>query len=110
MAIYLFDSTGSWIAWKRTDDDRFLWATDGDRIGWFPWGDGVALDNMSEYLGTVVDNTWLVHEAFISERGYPGIPGGDRFENAGYPGHPGFHEGRSFSDLGSDVPRSRLHK
>lgn len=109
MAIYLFDSTGSWIAWKRTDDDRFLWATDGDRIGWFPWGDGDAVDNAGEYLGTVIDGSWLLYRDFQHERGYPGKPGA-RFANAGYPGHPKFHDGCSLPGGYSDVPRNRLRR
>ncbi|PDP88007.1 hypothetical protein CQJ94_09295 [Glycomyces fuscus] len=111
MAIYLFDSTGGWIAWKRTEDDRYLWATDGDRLGWFPWDDGVALDNGGEYLGTVVRGSWLLYQdSFGGERDHPGTPGGNRFENVGYPGHPGFHEGCRTPAGYGDVPRDRLRR
>jgi hypothetical protein len=40
----VYDSSGDWIAWRRTTDDRFLFDEDGDAIGWFPWGDADAVN------------------------------------------------------------------
>lgn len=74
MANFLFDSSGDWIAWRRTTEDKFLFNDDGDAIGWFPWGDDDAVDVDGEYLGTVVGNR-LYRKHYQPYRGYPGYPG-----------------------------------
>jgi len=51
MAIFLFNSGGDGVAFRRTPDDKFLWDVNGNWIGWFPWGDDDAVDKSGKYLG-----------------------------------------------------------
>lgn len=74
MADFLFDSSGDWIVWRRSTNDKFLFNDNGDAIGWFPWDDADAVDMDGEYLGTVVGNR-LLRKNYQPYRGYPGYPG-----------------------------------
>ena len=81
---YLFNSKGDWIAFRK---GKHLFAPRGDWLGWFPWGDDVAVDTYGEYLGTVYLGKRLYRFDDPKYRGYPGStpsPG-----NPGYPGSPG---------------------
>ncbi|WP_431843147.1 hypothetical protein [Calidifontibacter indicus] len=100
MATFYFNLAGTPIAFRRSDDDRFLFNPQGHWIGWFPWGDDDVVNKQGEYLGTVVGNRLLRRDQ-QPYRGYPGYPGYPGY--AGYPGYPGFagyagyHAG--FSDI-----------
>ncbi|PVZ52230.1 hypothetical protein C9424_20680 [Arthrobacter sp. H-02-3] len=105
MAIFYFSSVGNPVAFRRTENDRFLFDKTGNWIGWFPWGDSDAVDKDGNYLGTTVGNRLLKRD-FHHYRGYPGFPGFPGF--AGYPGYPGFAGFGGHQAGYSDVPDSRL--
>jgi len=100
MATFLFNRAGRPAAFRRTPDDKFLWDLHGHWIGWFPWGDGDAVDKTGDYLGTVVNNR-LLRRSYFPYRGYPGHPGYPGYAGcpgyggcAGYSGYlPGFDDG-----------------
>ena len=55
---YLFDSNGSWIAFrvgKNMFDPDCYW------IGWIPWEDTDVVSLDGEYLGTIVENDRFYH-------------------------------------------------
>ena len=87
MTTYLFDSWGNWIAFRRTPDDKYLFNTNGDWIGWFPWGDEHAVTRDGDYLGSVAGNR-LLRGVSQPQRGYPGSL--ESPESPGYPGYPGY--------------------
>lgn len=87
MTIFYFNINGNPVAFRRQPDDKYLFDTTGNWIGWFPWGNEDALDQQGNYLGTVVGNRFLARVSPIF-RGYPGYPGYPGY--AGYPGYPGF--------------------
>lgn len=62
MTVHLFDSSGDFVAFRRTHDDRYLFDVDGNWIGWFPWGDADVVTEDGDYLGTVVGNRLLRRE------------------------------------------------
>jgi hypothetical protein len=105
MKQYLFNSSGNFIAFRRTKDDRFLFDSQGNWIGWFPWGDNQAVDPTGRYLGTVVRNR-LLKDLRASYRGYPGYPGYPGY--AGYPGYPGFAGYSARPTMFDDVEESRI--
>ncbi|MGO4705330.1 hypothetical protein AB4072_06075 [Microvirga sp. 2MCAF38] len=85
---HYFASSGDWIAFRRTPNDRYLFDQKGNWIGWFPWDDDDAVDLNGQYLGTVVDNH-LYRRTFPEtekrEVGYVLPP--DRVGFSGYPGY-----------------------
>lgn len=87
---YLFDSRGSWIAFRK---GKYVYDRDGNWIGWLPWNDDDVADRNGAYLGTIVKKKRLYRLAARPYRGYPGYPG-----SPGYPGYPG-HPGRAGDDL-----------
>jgi hypothetical protein len=74
MAVHYFDQAGSWIAFRRDEEDRFIFNTSGEWIGWFPWGDEDAVDTDGQYLGSVIRNRFLQRDYFPF-RGFPGFAG-----------------------------------
>lgn len=86
MAQFFFDMGGTWIAFRRHEDDKYLFDASGQWIGWFPWGDDDAVDTQGQYLGTIVRNR-LVRFHARPYRGYPGYPG--------YAGYAGYIPGAS---------------
>ena len=102
---FYFNLHGTPIAFRRSEDDRYLFDTKGHWIGWFPWGDQDAVDRHGKYLGSVVGNRLLcrIGQPYRGYPGYPGYPG-----YAGYPGYPG-HAGYAGHQTGfTDVDASRL--
>ncbi|HWC33979.1 MAG TPA: hypothetical protein VG650_04035 [Mycobacteriales bacterium] len=85
--MFLYNSQGTAIAYRRSVDDRWLWDTQGQWLGWFPWGDAEAYTKSGKYLGTVVGNR-LFRRSNPTYRGYPGYPGYPGY--AGYPGYGGY--------------------
>lgn len=106
MAHFLFNSHGNVIAFRRTEDDKFLWDKNGNWIGWFPWGDDDAVDKHGKYLGTVVKNR-LLRRNNQPYRGYPGYPGYPGY--AGYPGYPGYAGYFGYVSGFGDVPEGLLN-
>lgn len=107
MVVHLFSNSGDFIAFRRTEDDKFLFNADGDWIGWFPWGDDDAVRPDGAYLGTVVGNR-LMHRESQPYRGYPGYPGYPGY--AGYPGYPGHAGYAGYIPGFADVPTALLAK
>ena len=99
--MFLYNTSGTAVAFRRTNDDKYLWDTSGRWIGWFPWSDADAVTKNGSYLGTVVGDR-LLHRIHQPHRGYPGYPGYPGY--AGYPGYGG-HAGYSGHISGfTDVP------
>lgn len=105
MAIFYFSTTGNPIAFRRNENDRFLFDKNGNWIGWFPWGDSDAVDKEGNYLGTTIGNRLLKRNS-QPYRGYPGYPGYPGY--AGYPGYPGYAGYAGYKSGFSDVPESNL--
>jgi hypothetical protein len=85
--MFLYDSHGKAVAYRRSPEDKWLWDTHGRWLGWFPWGDNDAYTKHGQYLGTIVGNR-LFCRIGQSYRGYPGYPGYPGY--AGYPGYGGY--------------------
>lgn len=104
--IYLFDTTGNWIAFKK---DNYLFNTSCEWIGWFPYSDdkNIAVDINGSYLGTIYGNRLLynLHQLFLPYPGYPGYPG-----FPGYPGYPGFAGFSGFIPETKDIDKSKLQE
>jgi len=100
-----FNSSGSFVAFRRSKTDRFLFDSSGNWIGWFPWGDEQAVDQSGSYLGTVVRNR-LLKDLRARYRGYPGYPGYPGY--AGYPGYPGFAGYVAKPAMFDDIEEERL--
>lgn len=81
---YLFDSKGSWIAFK---EGKYLFTPSAAWIGWFPWEDGVAVNRDGKYLGTVYLEDRLLVNKLQKKVKYPGYPGYPDYP--GLPAHPG---------------------
>ena len=79
---YLFNSSGSWIAFRV---GTYVYSTNGTWVGWLPWGDDDVVDTQGSYLGTIFYGSRLYHVYGKPYRGYPGYP-----PYPGYPGYPGF--------------------
>ena len=76
---YLFNSSGGWIAFRV---GKFVYDSDGDWIGWLPWGDADVVTIEGEYLGTIYQGNRFYKQIYHPYRGYPGYPG--------YPGYAGY--------------------
>jgi hypothetical protein len=105
MTAFLFDSQGTWIAFRPDETDRNLFNSDGEWIGWFPWGDDDAVTREGAYLGTVVENRLLVRE-HPRFRGTPDFPGSPPYP--GQPPYPGAGSYISLPDGFMDAPGSVL--
>ncbi len=87
---YLFDSRGSWIAFRK---GKYVYDRDGNWIGWLPWKDDDVVDRDGAYLGTIVKKKRLYRLLSRPRRGYPGYPGYPGSPGyPGYPGYPGFDQ------------------
>lgn len=86
---YLYNSSGRWIAFRQ---GKYVFDTEGNWVGWLPWGDGQVVDVEGRYLGTIYPEDRLYRALTQRKRGYPGYPGYPG--RPGYPGYPGF-AGRS---------------
>jgi hypothetical protein len=103
---YYFSSSGEWIAFSRSETDRYLFDRKGTWIGWFPWGDKEIADINGQYLGTVVYGDRIYRRPSSApekrEAGFVMDPG-----TAGYVGYPGYaahrEPPRGFKDI--DVTR-----
>ena len=83
--LYLFNYEGEWIAFRI---NKYLYNTNADWIGWFPWKNNVAVTEDGEYLGTIYGKNRLLYnqnQPYLGYPGYPGYPG-----CPGYPGYPGY--------------------
>lgn len=87
MPVYLYDSSGDWVAFRSEPNGRYLFDRDSEWIGWFPWADeDVAVTPDGDYLGTVVENR-LLRSIPPVYHAYPGYPGAPSFPGrAAYPG------------------------
>ncbi|MDQ1608711.1 MAG: hypothetical protein QOE16_1443 [Microbacteriaceae bacterium] len=87
MTVYLYDSAGTWIAFRTDLDGRYLFDTHGEWIGWFPFGDDDAVTKDGTYLGTIVENRllWRIEQPYRTDPGYPGAPA--------FPGHTSYPGG-----------------
>jgi hypothetical protein len=83
MTEHLYDSAGTFITFRRSDTDKYLFDADGNWIGWLPYGDLDVHDTDGAYLGTITGNR-LLRLANRPFRGLPGPPG--------LPGLPGLPE------------------
>lgn len=84
MSVFYYNTDGDAIAWRRDDDDSFLFNNDAEPVGWFPWDDEDAYSMDGDYLGTVVDDERLLRRTYQPYRGYVGTPG-----HVGYVGYAG---------------------
>lgn len=93
---HLFDSQGSWIAFRK---GKYVYDRDGNWIGWLPWNDDDVVDRNSAYLATIVRKKRLYRFASHPYRGYPGYA-----SCPGYPGYPGYpsHAGYDPPPLGAE--------
>lgn len=105
MTTFLYNRSGRGVAFIRSEDDKFLWDLHGRWIGWFPWGDGDAVDKNGKYLGTIVKNRLLRRKSH-RYRGYPGYPGYPGY--AGYRGYAGFAGYAGYVSGFEDVPEELL--
>jgi hypothetical protein len=78
MSRHLFNSSGEWIAFR---NEKFVFDTRGNWVGWLPWDDEEVVDKNGSYLGHIYGNR-LLRRYYTPYRGFPGYPG--------YPGYPGF--------------------
>lgn len=81
---YLFDSTGSWIAFRI---GRFVYLPDGAWLGWVGDKESNVFDIDGIYVGTII-NDRLFHLQWFGPANnldHPGYPGG-----APAPDHPGY--------------------
>jgi hypothetical protein len=84
MTQHFFSKGGTWIAFRRSPDGKYLFDAHGKWVGWFPWGDDDAVDTTGAYLGSIFGNR-LLRKTSFRYRGYPGYPGYPGY--AGYAGH-----------------------
>lgn len=86
---HYFSSSGEWIAFRRSETDRYLFDRKGNWIGWFPWDDKDIVDIDGQYLGTVLYGERIYRRSAPSpdrrEAGFVMDPG-----PAKYVGYPGF--------------------
>jgi len=92
--LYLFNSSGEWIAFKI---GKYLYNKNADWIGWFPWDNKIAVSIEGEYLGTIYKERRLLYNNSQPYLGYPG-----------YPGYPGFIGYCALSNGLTDVPKKFL--
>lgn len=101
---YLFNISGRWIAYKI---EQYLFGTNGDWIGWFPWDD-IAVDTDGKYLGTIFLKNRLLVDLTQKPLPYPGFPGYPG--HPGYPGYPGFAGFCGFIPNTVDIEERRLRR
>src|ERR1700691_3032068 len=71
---HLFDSSGNWVAFRRSPADKYVFSKDGDWIGWLPWKNSVVVDQSGKYLGEIHKNR-LIRRSTVPYLPYPGYPG-----------------------------------
>jgi hypothetical protein len=103
---FLYNASGTWIAFRVSPSDHYLYNKSAKWIGWFPWGDEDAVTKHGKYLGTLVGDRLLRRSAQQSYRGYPGYPGYPGYR--GYPGYPGHVGYRGRPSGFVDVPDNLL--
>jgi hypothetical protein len=99
---YLFNSGGSWIAFrvgKNVFDTACHW------IGWMPWDDTDVVTTEGEYLGTIVENDRFCRFRDRPYRNYPGYPGYPGYPDS--PGHPGYAVFSSLPPNAEDIEISK---
>lgn len=86
---HYYSSSGEWIAFRRSETDRYLFDRKGNWIGWFPWDDKDIVDIEGKYLGTVLYGERIYRKKEPApdrrEAGFVMDPG-----PAKYVGYPGF--------------------
>jgi hypothetical protein len=91
---HYFNSSGEWIAFRRSGSDPYLFDRKGNWIGWFPWDNNDIVDLNSQYLGTVVDGDRIYRRTSPQpkkrEAGFVVHPGSGGY--AGYPGYAAYRE------------------
>lgn len=100
--LYLFDSKGKWIAFKR---GKYLFNRNGRWIGWFP-EEGLAVDTDGKYLGTIYQEDRLLVNLLqkkVSKAAYPGYP-----EYPGLQTFPGFKGFSPYIPNTEDIKEKRL--
>ena len=101
---YLFNSCGDWIAFRKGE---FVFDTDGNWLGWLPWGDLEIVDVSGEYLGTI-ESDRLYRFKNRPYRGYSG-----HSDSPDYPGYPGYpdHPGCSLlPSFAEDINIAKLER
>lgn len=88
---HLFDSAGSWVAFRR---GKYVYNPSGEWIGWLPWNDLEVFNVNGKYLGTICGANRLYRFRNRPYRGYPGYP-----SYPGYPGYPGYPAFAGYSPL-----------
>jgi hypothetical protein len=73
MTEHLYDSAGNFIAFRRSDTDKYVFDADGNWIGWLPYGGPDVRDTHGAYLGMLTGNR-LRHMSNRPFRGLPGLP------------------------------------
>lgn len=111
--IHYFSSSGEWIAYRRSESDRYLFDRKGNWIGWFPWNDNEIVDINGQYLGTVFYKNRIFRKISPArkrrEAGFVVHPG-----PGGYAGYPGFAAHRppphGFTDIDlAKIPTARRY-
>ena len=105
MTTFLYNSAGTWIAFRPEGDYRYLFNTDGDWIGWFAWSEDDVATRDGRYLGTVVGDRLLSCES-AEFRGTPTYPGAPTYP--GQPPYPGAGPYESLPQGFTDLPGSQL--
>ncbi len=82
---YLFNSSGSWIAFRV---GKYVFDVNSECLGWLPWNDEEIVRIDGEYLGHIYPGDRLYRRHYNPYRGYPGYPGYPSYP--GYPGYPGY--------------------
>jgi hypothetical protein len=104
---YYFSSSGEWIAFSRSETDRYVFDRKGTWIGWFPWGDKEIADINGQYLGTVVYGDRIFRRPSSAperrEAGFVMDPG-----TAGYAGYPGYAAHREPPRDFKDIDMTRI--
>ncbi|GAA1411670.1 hypothetical protein GCM10009662_52470 [Catellatospora coxensis] len=108
MTVYLFNSNGDWIAFRRSESDRYLWGSDSRWLGWFPWGDEHAVGTSGNYLGSVVRGNRLLAKLSPPSRANPAQP-----SSPAQPASPSSPASRAAIPMPSgfgDIPPAKLRK
>jgi len=104
---YYFNTSGEWIAFRRSETDRYLFDRKGNWIGWLPWNHKEIVDINGQYLGTVVYGDRIYQRASRGlnrrEAGFVMDPG-----TAGYAGYPGFAAHRAPPRGFKDIDMARI--
>lgn len=91
---YFYDSHGVWIAFRRKPDDNYVFAPNGEWIGWLPWDEKTIVDTKGEYFGTIFPNGRLYQLRRIGHRARPPDP-----MRPAYPGRPNNPRRRGYVSL-----------